>query len=375
MSTEENLRLYHELLAAYSTMQHSLIQPHSPEQTRKPCSSSSKTVSTVCSVNAQQLSAKTASNTCSAAAQQLSTKAAYQQGKSALFEGPNFHPRNSSVNTPRNNPVTMNSQRVTSQHKKYEHTNWKDISAHVAKYEYMNSNGITTHVPKFENMDRKRKNSDCDGALDLSVKKPKVETAVTKAPQPYNYVIEPQDSPLDFSMKRKTCNSATPAVNKQNFVYPIQRINSGQVNQFRTNTSFHPVLNKVSAQADKTSSTPSNRNVHNKSAYSSQADKSSSIPSSQNVHNKSAYSSQADKSSGTLSSQNVYNKSVYSSQADKSLSIPSSQNVHNKSAYNSLWYCVTRQLDKDMSKWTVDQVCLFLGCLDGCGDYMQVIMM
>ena len=315
MPTEENIRIYHELLAAYSTMQHSLTQAHTSGNTRKPCSPRSKTLS----------------GTCSASAQQMSAKAAYQQGKSALFEGPNFHPRNSLVNVPRNNPVNINPQRLTSQNLKYEHTDREDLSAHVKKYEYMKRNGIVTHVPQIEIKDRKRKSSECQGALDLSIKKPKVESTVTptlaKVPQRYECASGPQDSPLDFSMKKPTytnsinttcANSVGPTctnnvkhvntVNKHNFVSPVHRINNSQVNQFRTNVSSSPLLNKVSAQTAKSSNSTN------------------------------------------------------------------SQNVQNKSAYNSLWNCVRRQLDKDMSKWTVEHVCLFLGCLDGCGDYMQVIM-
>ena len=311
MPTEENIRIYHELLAAYSTMQHSLAQSQTIGKSYKPpCSSGSKTVSGACSASAQQMSAKTA----------------YQQGKSALFEGPSFHPRNSSVNVHRNNPV--NSHRLTSQSVKNEYTDRKETSAHVAKYEYMKRNGIATHAPQIENMERKRKISDCQGVLDLSMKKPKVETAVTPAlatvsPR-YACLAGPQDSPLDFSMKKPThTNSVNPTctnsvrptstysvkplntVHKpQNLVSPVHRMNSGAVSQFRNSVSSSQLLNKVSVQTAK-SSNPTN-----------------------------------------------------------------SQNKNG--AYNSLWNCVRRQLDKDMSKWSVEQVCLFLGCLDGCGDYMQV---
>lgn len=311
MPTEENIRIYHELLAAYSTIQHSLTQTYTLGNVRKACSSGSKTVG----------------STCSAAAQQLSVKTAYQQGKSALFEGPNFQPRNSLVNVQRNNPVNINPQRLNTHSMKYEHTDRNSV--HVTKYEYMKRNGISTHVPQSENMYRKRKSSECKVALDLSTKKPKVETfaapTVAKVPQRYDCVTGPQESPLDFSMKKPvytnsmnhTCstsvgptynNSVKPLnyVHKQNFVSPVHRNNSDQGNQLRTNASSNPLLNKVSAQTAK-SSNPTNN-----------------------------------------------------------------QNVNNKSAYNSLWNCVRRQLDKDMSKWTVEQVCLFLGCLDGCGDYMQV---
>lgn len=231
-----------------------------------------------------------------ASSQQYSAKAAYQQGKSALFEGTSFHPRNSSFSAHSNQPS------------KYETVDQKRMDPHSVFYENTARKGIATPSIKCDSMDRKRKYSDCDGALDLSVKKTKAECTVTKVPQQYNYVIDQQDSPIDFSLKKTTYDipKSFNESNQQNFISPGQKINSARIEQYRTNYTSNTLCNKAATQMD------------------------------------------------------------------KNCSVPNKQNL-SKSAYNSLWYCVTRQLDKDMTKWTVNHVCSFLGCLEGCAEYIQVI--
>lgn len=260
MPTEENFRLYHELLAAYSTMQHSIMRPEVTEKFPKGC------VPNKMSVN----------HILPSVTQKQSTKIAYQQGKSALFEGTNFKTKR-------------------------------------------NSGGVVSptgsaHGVKCETENRKRKYSECEGALDLSIKKPKTESPTISDSHQYNYIMD-QDAPIDFSMKKTTrCDNAKPVNTKkqQNFISPVHRSSSIQTSQCRSNISTYPVWNTGSWRC------------------------------ANNMENR---------------------------QSNKS--IPN-RNEQSKSSYNSMWNGITRHLEKDMTRWTVNDVCSFLSCLEGCSDYIKI---
>ena len=273
--TEESFRLYHEMLAAYSTMQQSVIRPEVTNTTRKTCVPKDNS----------------AYNMFSPMTQQQRANAAYQQGKSALFEGTNFHRR-------------ITSPSVHPQSRKCE--------TYGAKCE--------SYKTQCNNIDRKRKYSECDGVLDLSMKKTKVDHSPSSVPRTFNYVLD-QDSPVDFSMKKQTCSDnlkSTHTVKQHNFVSPSHQSYS----------------------------------VGNKS-YSVQS-KPYSVQSSHSRSNSSSPATSRTCSSGQTE-RVVQHKPSYK-----------------QSLYNTLWNGVTKHLDKDMTKWTVDNVCSFLGCLEGCTEYMKV---
>ena len=48
---------------------------------------------------------------------------------------------------------------------------------------------------------------------------------------------------------------------------------------------------------------------------------------------------------------------------------PQIKETQKRSIYNPMWSGVTKVLPEDITKWTVDNVVVFLGCLEGCTEY------
>ena len=333
------MRLYHELLAAYSTMHHSVGRPEVSQKSRNSYIPNTKSTNHVLPSFTQQ---------------QLATKRAYEQGKSALFEGTNFHKR-------RNSPGVVSPVGIS-------------------------------NIQKYENMDRKRKFSDCEGALDLSMKRPKVDTPVSCVPQTYNYIMD-QESPIDFSMKKATSSSNTYPVNaakQPNSIPPVHRNSSIQNNQCQSSALTYPMW-KYSQQSDKhVQNRKSDTFVQNRKSDMYMQNRKSdayvqnrkSGTDSQNKKVDSVQNRKSDVKSDPYvqnrkSDTGVQNKKsdivqIRKSDTDMQNKKMDTDVLKSKSSYNSMWYAVTRYLDKDMTKWTVDNVCSFLGCLEGCSEYLKV---
>ena len=296
-------------------------------------------------------------------ARQQQTHAAYQQGKSALFEGTNFQRR---ISEPGEIP-------------------------HGAKCE-----SYRTHC---DGMDRKRKYAECEGALDLSMKKPKVEPSPSPVKHSsFNYVLD-QDSPVDFSMKRQMSSEhrqtssdhskPTYSTKQHNFTSPSQQTYSA-VNRPYSSVDHkrdkpYSVMDKPYSAMDKPYSTSTigdvkRYSVANKPSYSvdnklyTRDNRPYSVNNKQySVENK-PYSVQntacRPNSSAPVSPQTY--SSAQGNKTPQDSKTPQIKRTQKQSIYNSLWSGVTKHLDKDMSKWTVDNVVAFVGCLEGCTEYMQV---